>query len=338
MKDKKKYILFIQTLVIGIIFGFILFYNLSRPRIMVLHSYANYVPEVAAFNKGFASIKDHRKTPYVVHSYMNISMAQTPEHARKISKKTRDFIQEFDPEIIVAVGEEAQHHVMRHYVDDPNIKVVFACIRDAQRYHYDRATNATGVLEQVPLDALKEILKKNYKRLLKEDKAPSLVFLSDQSFHAQVERAHILKQNWFPFRVDDFFQATSLEDWKQKVLSLQQGQSVLVVFEHHLLDKSNTLLQWTLKHSPVPVIAFMEKHFHQGAPICISSSAYESGEKAEHYVQALMNGAAPNDLSLSYTKQFMVGLRKDTTPQKLVLPKSFEVIARTNKRYVEGVT
>ena len=78
--------------------------------------------------------------------------------SKKIAKKARDFIQEFDPEIIVAVGEESQHHVMRPYADDPNVKIVFACIRDEKRYHYDRARNVTGVLDQVPLFAFKFFL------------------------------------------------------------------------------------------------------------------------------------------------------------------------------------
>ena len=303
---------------------------------MVLHSYSNHVPEVVAFNEGFDAIKKDRKNPYVVNSYMNIAMANSKEQSQGISQKTRAFIREFDPEIIVAVGEEAQHHVMRHYVGDPGIQIVFACIRDAHRYHYDQAPNVTGIMETLPLDAVKEVLKKTYKKDLKSGESVAITFLGDKSFRTYVERKHGMAQDWAPFVLKDFLQVESVDAWKKAVLALEGEKGVLILSQYHQLDKTPALLEWTLTHSPVPVIGLLEEQFYEGAPLCISSSAQESGEKAADYTQSFMHGVAAKDLPISKTKQFMVGIHELSVPQKLKIPKSFEVIAQTNQRYVSG--
>jgi hypothetical protein len=50
-----------------------------------------------------------------------------------------------------------------------------------------------------------------------------------------------------------------------------------------------------------------------------------------------MRGASIKDLIVSKTKQFIVGIRKlASIKEPFIIPKAFEVIAQTNKRYVEG--
>ena len=347
MRARKKYMFFIQGLVILFIFSFILFYNLNRSRVMVLHSYSNQIPEVAAFNEGFSDITKDLKNPYIVNSYMNIALATSPEERMKFGLRSREFIKEFDPEIIVAVGEEAQEYVLRHNIDDLKAKIVFACIRPHSSHQYDQKANATGVLEEIPVQAIKEVLANTYKIQVDSGLPINLIFVGDKSFRVNKEKSYILQQNWDPFLVPNFIQVDTFDDWRREIIDLHKKKDTAVIFllgyDHLTIRKdsvvkvpSREVLEWTLQYSPYPVIGLYENHFYDGAPLSLSPSARESGEKAANYVKRLMCGDGMKDLPILTTNQFMVGLRKGIgKKESFAIPKSFEVIAQTNKRYVE---
>ena len=68
-------------------------------------------------------------------------------------------IDETQPDIILAVDDDAQNYVARYYINHPHIRVVFAGVNnDPAEYGFDRASNVSGILERLPIDALKETL------------------------------------------------------------------------------------------------------------------------------------------------------------------------------------
>jgi ABC-type uncharacterized transport system substrate-binding protein len=347
MKMRKKYMFFVQGLVIVFIFSFILFYNLNRSRVIVLYSYSNQVPEVVAFSEGFFNVTDDLKNPYIVNSYMNISRANSSEERTRFGLKSREFIDEFDPELIVAVGEEAQEYAARYYGGKSKIKVIFACIRDHHPYSYDTTPNVTGILEEMPLTPILEVLKETYPQNIHPDNPLELIFLGDKSFRVTMEKDYILRQKWHPFIVQDFIQLDTFEEWQHTIKSLQEQKKQAVIlllnYDHLKIKKgcngkvsSKDVLTWTLNHSPYPMIGLYENHFYDGAFLSFFPSARESGQKAATYVQNVMKGKAAKDMTVSKTKQFMVGIRHTKhNPFPFVIPKSFEVIAQTNNRYVD---
>jgi hypothetical protein len=346
MKISKKYILFLQAAVIICMAGFILFYNLTRSRVVVLHSYSSQVPEVLLFNEGFSTVSSAFKNPYFVHTYMNMALAASEEDRMQLGTKIRMFLKDFNPDIIVAVGEEAQEYAARHYVGYEKPRIVFAGIRGASIYGYDQGPNVTGVLEEIPVQSIKDVLAKNYKSLLKENKPVSLYVLGDKSFRTSIEKEYMKDQNWEPFLWKGFKQVQTFDDWCRFVVQLYQNQECAVLllsgYRHLRIKRGEKetvapkdVIAWTLTHSPYPLIGIYENHFQDGVPLCLSASAKESGEKAALYVQALIEGKHPKALPLLKTSQFMVGIQKvKNTHAFLKLPTSFEVIAKTNKRYV----
>lgn len=350
MKISKVCILFLQTAVIVCMAGFILFYNLTRSRVIILHSYSSKIPEVTFFNEGFSTIANEFKNPYLVYTYMNMGLATSEEDRMRLGLKIRTFIKDFNPDIIVAVGEEAQEYAARYYSGSTTPQIVFSGIHHSSIYGYDHSPNVTGILEELPLQAIKDVLKKNYKMLLKEKKDVSLYFLGDKTFRVTMEKDHAAQQNWAPFVWKGFKQVETFDDWQKAIVQLYQNQDNGILFisgYYQLKIKKGTkevvspkeLIQWTIDHSPYPIIGLYEHHFQDGIPVSLSSSARESGEKAALYVQALIEGKKPSSLPPLKTEEFMVGIRKIKENRfPLTLPKSFEVIAQTNKRYEDEKT
>lgn len=324
-------------------FCFILFYNLTRFRIIILHSYSSQVPETLLFNEGFSKINNNVQNPYLVYTYMNMGLASCEHDRMRLGSKIRRFIQEFNPDILVAVGEEAQEYAARYRDKNLKMQVVFSGIRRSQPYGYEHLPRITGVLEQLPVQAIKAVLSNILQIIAPHQESFSLVFLGDKSFRVSMEKNYILEQSWTPFKVTLFSQLETFDDWRQEITQLKKGPGVLFLLEYnHLRAKrghptmvsSKEVLEWTLANSPYPVVGLYEHHFYEGVPLSISSSAKESGEKAASLVQSLIDGKNPGELSALKTDQFMVGINK-IKGHDLKIPKSFEVIAHTNDRYKE---
>lgn len=345
MKISKTYLLFLQAAVIICMAGFILFYNLTRSRVVVLHSYSSQMPEVSFFNEGFSSLESEFKNPYFVYTYMNMAFATSEEERMRLGAKIRNFLKDFNPDIIVSVGEEAQEYAARYYVGSEKPQIIFARIHSRDLYRYDHALNVTGILEEAPVQAIKDVLKRSYKSILKEDKPVALYVLGDQSFRTTIDKEYMKDQDWAPFVWKGFRQIQTFDEWRQAVLQLYQSKEHAVLLlsgYHHLRVKKGEkemvppkdVILWTLNHSPHPIIGLYENHFQDGVPLSVSSSAKESGEKSARYVQSLVEGKSPKELPVLKTNQFMVGIRKTDGPHPtLRLPGSFEVIAKTNNRY-----
>lgn len=338
MNIKKKYMLFIQGMVILFIFSFILFYNLNRPRVMVLHSYANGLPEVVAFNKGFETIQQNLKNPYIIHSYMNVSVANSKGEILKMGLKAQEFIQEFNPEIIVAVGEEAQEYAARYYANDHKVKVVFACIKDGCGYGYKNASNVTGVVEHLPIKPLKKIVKKTYKEALKRGEEVNLFVLGDKSFQTIQEHAHLEKQAWAPLKMASIRQVESFDEWKQAIhhLKNQGGHGVLLISGVSQLNLSQEVrgitqrdvLRWTVENSPYPVIGLREAHHKQGLPLTVAPASRQSGERVADYVQKLIRGVPIKDLPLVTNDHFLIRERSIAPSNRLTLPSAFRAMTQ----------
>lgn len=342
MKTRKRYMLLVQALVIVIIFSFILFYNLNRPRVMVLHSYDNDQLETIAFNKGFDLIQHNIKNPYVVHSYMNIDPNDSAKDRVRAGDSARQFIEEFSPEIIVAVGEEAQEYATKHYINQPDIQIIFACIRDAESYDYARGKNVTGIIDELPLEEIKELLQKN---LLTEEPL-RLIILGDQSFRMTIEQKYLSQKDWSPFILSSPQQVETFEGWKKAIKkeNAKPGRGVILLSNYHTLRKSEEdthmvspadVIHWTKKNSRHPILGIYESNFLDGAPLCISSSAEESGAKVARYIQRIIDGEKPSELPQEKTQQFIVGIGKKAAPRQLHPTKAHEIIARSHKRFQE---
>ncbi len=86
-------------------------------------------------------------------------------------------IAQFDPDVVIAVDDEAQEYVMRRFAGKARPKVVFAAIdHEPAEYGYVGAANVTGVAEGLPLAAIRDLL-----HYVKKGQPVRLAVLSDTS-------------------------------------------------------------------------------------------------------------------------------------------------------------
>ncbi|CAK0754548.1 ABC-type uncharacterized transport system, periplasmic component [Gammaproteobacteria bacterium] len=148
-------VIFFLTAMIVVVVNF----NLHKPRLLILQSYNRDYSWTRDVDTGIRRILDSKRHYALRWFYMDTKRHPWPEYRKSIGQSARRLIDQWQPDVVVAVDDDAQEYVMKYYVDHPRIRIVFAGVNgEITPYGYDQASNVTGILERKELQAVKEAL------------------------------------------------------------------------------------------------------------------------------------------------------------------------------------
>jgi len=222
------------------------FYQVSqKPRILVLHSYDTDYDWVNEVSEGIRSVLDNKR--YLVRwHYMKTKKNPGNEFGRKAGVRALDLIAEWEPNVIIAIDDNAQKYVAKHYIDEikrPAYKtnIVYSGVgAEPEAYGYDRAKNVTGILERMPLDAIKYSALQVFSEPARIRKI-RLLHISDSSKSGCLNKQQIDQFKWWPEILKESHDVSSFENWK-KVLS-ERGEFADIL----LMTNYDTLTPGTLE-------------------------------------------------------------------------------------------
>ena len=144
-------IFFIATLIM------IISFNHYKPRLLILQSYSNNYSWTQDVDAGIKRILDNKINYAMRWFYMNFDQHHENKYREMITKNARNLIDNWQPHVILAVDDESQEYVTKHYVDNSQIQIVFAGVNhDLTNYGYSQASNVTGIIKRKELNAIKE--------------------------------------------------------------------------------------------------------------------------------------------------------------------------------------
>jgi|GEM_PF-369146 len=143
------------TTVIVVVINF----NLHKPRLLVLQSYNRDYSWTRDVDTGIRRILDNKRHYSLRWFYMDTKRHPWPDYRKTIGQTVRRLIDQWQPDVVLAVDDDAQEYAMKYYVNDPHVRIVFAGVNgEVTPYGYDEASNVTGILERKELQAVKEAL------------------------------------------------------------------------------------------------------------------------------------------------------------------------------------
>ena len=321
-------------------------FSISKPHILVLHSYDEKYSWVGDINVGLKRVLDKRSEYSVRWYYMDTMRHHTPEFMEKVGMAVRHMIDKAPPDIIIAVDDEAQQYVTRYYLDHPGIKIVFAgVVKEPQDYGFDHASNVTGILEREPLDALKETLLIAAQR--NGIKLPLRIqIIGDRSEPVMVTEKFSRNYNWAPLLLQDSKLVNTYDEWQQAVLESAGKTDFLITSNYRTIARSKSdptlvpaseLVDWTESHSKAPVIGTNEFFAEDGGMLAIGISPYEQGEVAARLASEIIDhGITPNRLPITISHQFTVAMHGPAIRKRhFDLPQIYEAAARAGNEYSE---
>jgi ABC-type uncharacterized transport system substrate-binding protein len=257
---------------------------------------------------------------------------------QKMGLLARQSVDRWQPDVIIAVDDDAQEFVTRHYVNHPRIRIVFAGVNGGvESYGYIGARNVTGIFERKEFPALKEAL-----LALRWQRAATgplrVMHIGDTSTSVDVDDHHMREFDWSPLIHLPSRKVVAFDEWKKAVLDAQHKTDFIVTTNYRKIRRSDSdsslvppeeVVAWTMANSRLPVAGANGFFVEDGGELAIGTSPFEQGEVAARMAIKLLDGQAATDIPYASTRQFVVYMRSAKLHQRgMELPPMYESFAR----------
>jgi ABC-type uncharacterized transport system substrate-binding protein len=309
----KKPAILATTLFLVIAFGFLAYQRMHKPRVFILHSYAKSMPWVQSLNQGIKQIFEDTQYVSLRYFYMDTKRKTSKRYLERISQTAIRAISAWNPDIVIAFDDNAQKMVGEKLTHKKNCKVIFAGITDSQHlYQYETDANVTGVLEQIPLRAIKEVLSLVFHHKKR------IYYLSDDSNTAKALDKNIIGNNWGSYKLVAHKRVKTFKQWQKAVLEAQKKADIILVSVYHTIKEGKKqvdpkkLVSWMNKNSKIPTVGIYESFIVDGGWIAIAVSSIEQGYTAAWLaLKSIEKQISFADIPFVRSKTFHLYIRKN---------------------------
>ncbi|MBP7867976.1 MAG: hypothetical protein KA419_18765 [Acidobacteria bacterium] len=315
--------------------------KLTKPRILVLHSYATDFSWVVDINTGIQRALDGKYSSVRYH-YLDTKRHPDEAFKRRAGLAACELIDDWDPDVVIAVDDNAQEMVARKYIDVPGLSIVFCGVNaNPADYGYDRAANVTGILEHVPIAPVKEGLQEVF-----SPRWTRIRHLSDASETSRFVRQELQGYDWSPFTFDGSVLCETFDDWKKALREAEAAGDLVFVTHYQTVRYGRTgdaivppreLVLWTLANSRVPVIGGFGFFVEDGGALAFAVSPFEQGEESARMALDILSGRSrPREIPVRPSRQLVVSAREAVLERYGIrLPVILEAFARATGTYHE---
>lgn len=315
-----------------LLFGY---YNITRPRILVLHSYDAEFSWTRGLDQAFRQgLKALRRPILARWHYMNLRGAPGAQFIETAAASARRAIKDFEPHILVVFDDLAAELVTPELLNRPDIHIVYAGIDEPLEHHgFDTASNTTGILERIPVAALQDAVTH-----LGKGRPLTVACIGDARALADAEVAQMVEIDWSPHTLLPCAQVDNFPDWQVAVKQLETRADLLFVSGYRGLhrDADSTevvppaeVATWTDTHSSLLSIAAKITFVPDGGAMAITPSPHEHGQAAARLAGQLLSGTPAASIPVTVGDAFVVSVNRERlVRRKFELPPVYEAAAR----------
>ena len=208
--------------------------------------------------------------------------------------KVKQYITNYQPDVIIASDDNASRYVVMPYYKNSKIPIVFCGINwDISAYNYPYK-NTTGMIEV-------GLTSKIIKQLKNYAKGNKIGFISGDVITAKKEIKY--QQKLLNFTYSKAYFVTTMQQWQQKYLQLQQEVDMIFFNNYAGINDWNTELaqKFVLKHTKIPTGA----QYNFVAPFVsftISKIPEEQGRWSAKASLKILAGTKPSQIKISKNK------------------------------------
>ncbi len=312
-------------------------------KVLILHSYTPEYSWTRGIDQGIAGVFFDQRRINSSYHYMATKGADDNQK-RRAQKRAHRRIHDFNPDIILAIDDNANALVAKDYVGHESINIIFAGVNGSVApYGYEEAPNVTGIYERKPLAAIVELINiiNRY-----DGKPTATVFVSDDSLSAKKDAAYMQAFDWrenISYRGQ--LSATFFAEWKDIILNLPDDVRYILVGGYRELKVASgsnqtvppaRVAQWTVQNSNKIVIGLNVFNSQDGVLLSVGASPFEQGEAAGNAVLNLVKTGKPaGSFARVYPRQYLVSMNAAATDSKMYgqIPALLEAFAKSTGNY-----
>lgn len=316
-------------------------FNLSKPRILVLHSSDRTSTTVGKVDQGIRLVLDKNRQPMTVRwHYLGIDKLPDEDHREDAAKGGLRAIEQFNPDVVIAVDDEAQQYVVRRFAGRNRPKVVYTAIdHDPKEYGYVGAANVTGVSEVLPLTTLRDLL-----QYVKQGEPVRIAVVGDSGPTSKGQLEQVQAFDWGPHRVVGAHTLGDFPAWQGAIQALEGKADVVLVLSHGSLPTGPgaastvpeaDVIRWIETNArPLPLGADIE-YVQKGGGLSVAPSAKSMGEVAASHALTWLKArpADPPPLASQDTRYSMAVRMAALRARNISLPSIYVEAARLETLY-----
>jgi len=330
--------------------------NLAKPKVLILHSYDLDYTWVRDINVGLNRVL--RGKPYNLRwHYMDTKRNPSNAFRERAGLLARRIIEEWKPDLIIAIDDDAQKYATMFYALDANeakkaerkIQIVFVGLNgESKPYGYDTAVNATGIFERKQWAAVKNLIDQAVRPNVPAGRQVRIAYVGDTSGSVKEDTKFLESYDWAPFRLVRSRLVSNYDDWKAEVRKANEEADVLITTNYRRIQESAVndkrmvepadLVKWTEDNTPkIPVIGTNGFYVEDGGMIALATSPFEQGDVgARMAVDIIEKKRDPKSIPVRSTQEFIVYMRADRVRQNnFAVPRVYESFARAMNNYYE---
>lgn len=317
---------------------------LSKPlRLFLVYSYSPAAPRSGEIRQGILETLARQGYNFFENTLeleefsLNVTAETPPEELASLVQEAVQAIQNYDPDVVIVLNDEAARAVIPIY-PDPNQPFVFCGLKgNPQDYDLNRP-NVTGVLEHpYPLQTARMAMEITQKQ-------DNFMVLGDDSPMGKTIISAVYRQLIADTMLEsrpDLHITSRWEEWQQLVLKEAAASDfILLVGYSGLQDREgNTIsdreaLQWTLRHAPVPVFGLWAGTTREGAVGGLALISYEQGVTAAEMALCIARGVSPSSILATQPARNILTLNFAAVEHwELRIPLVFLTTARIYRRF-----
>lgn len=326
-------------LFVGLVVVLLIGFNLNKPRIFVLHSYDLDYSWVRDINEGLNRVLKNR--PYNIrYFYMNTKRNPGTEYKERTGESVTRMIREWNPDVLIAVDDDAQKFAAVNFIDDPKVRIVYTGVNAfAADYGYDRAKNATGMLERLPFRAFKEV----FLQMLPVSRR-RVMHVADSSSTSVYIQKEVEALDWSPLFLTETVLCDTVQDWDRAIERANNEADILFITHYHTIKDKNgvvieprKIIERTEPRLRIPAIGSWGFYVEDGGMMAVAVSPYEQGETAARMaLKIIEDRVTPTDIPVQTSHLFLIYIREANLKRlNLEVPGLIEAFARATNHYVE---
>ena len=311
------------------------FFNATKPRILVLHSAGADSLWAQQVDRGMnEALARNRRPLSVERNYLGLDYPAAPRRVEEARAESRRAVARFQPDVLIAVDDEANSLVARDYVGRESPRILYVSLnRPPADFGYAGAANVSGIAEQLPFAAVRDVVLDLF-----PGRTPTVAVIGVENESGAAEMTQARAFAWSPLSVDEAALVTTAEDWRAFVQRVAAADVLLVLGTHDLPGeggvtvKAAEINRWTEEQArPLPIgtqVNFVEA----GGGLSFSPPPDDSGSRAIglalDWLDARDTPGAPPAL---VSDHFEVAVRPVRLRERgLVLPPIYLEAAREN--------
>jgi len=269
--------------------------NSFAKKILILHSYHPDYEWVQEINQGIEEVLS-KKDFEVKEFYMDTKRNPDIIYKTDMGIKAREFIADFNPDIVIAVDDNAQMFVTQYYVNKDRPYFVFCGVNGKLSDYNLPASNVTGVLE-IPhfndtINFAKSFLDIRRVAVLSDNSPTSMGALD------YIRRSHPNIKVIGYHLIDDF------STWKKRIEQYNIDADALIIYTYHTIKYSQTqkvvdpkeVVRWTVDNSTIPILGLLDFAVKDGFLCGVVESGYDQGFRAAQMAVKLLSGTDIREL------------------------------------------